>query len=672
MGGLTASPLRAPPIGGPDAETFSSGVRSPRPPMSAEPAEVDLELPGGEHRKVPLGTTAGQALRAWRPNEANGFLAARWNEVSIDLSRRLESSGRLTPLRFEDAEGRDILQHSAAHVVAKAVTEVIPEAKPTAGPPTEEGFYYDFDVRPITPEDRAKIETAIGRIVAADEPFSREEVDRSTAEQLFSTNPHKLGYVRDVPAGEAVSVYRTGDWADLCRGPHVPSTRWLKGLQLLGISAVSADGTATGPQRQRVRGVGFPTRPLLEQFLARRKEAEARDHRVIGQRLELFSFVEEAPGFPLWLPNGMIVVRELERFVVEHLKEAGYSEIRTPLLFTQSVYETSGHWDHYRENMFLTEIENRTFGWKPMNCPGSMLIFRLRDRSYRELPLRLAEFAPLHRFEASGTLHGLTRVREFVQDDAHIFVTEDQIEEEIRTLLRWIQRAFTTFRLTWSYELSTRPTSFLGEVAQWDRAEATLERLLKESGVEYQRSEGEGAFYGPKIDIHLKDSLGRRWQTGTIQLDYQIPARFGLQYQGPDGTLHTPVVVHRTILGTWERFLGVLLEHCAGRLPPWLCPVQARVLPVSDRHDAAADQLLQRLRSEGIRAERSDARETLSKRVREAELDRIPYIFVLGDAEAEGGTAALRVRGSKGQVVLPVAEAVQRMTTAIRDRAYEP
>ena len=640
--------------------------------MVAASESLEVELPDGSTRSVVRGTSMGDVLRAWRPNEANAYLAAEWNGVAVDLSRPVTSSGKLVPLRFEDPAGRDILQHSAAHVVAKALTEVIPEAKPTAGPPTEEGFYYDFDVRPITPEDIARVAAVVARVVGADERFAREELDRAGAERLFATNEHKLGYLRDVPEGEPVSVYRTGDWVDLCRGPHVPSTRWLKGLHLIGVSAVSADGTATGPQRQRIRGVGFPSKPLLEQWLATRKEAEARDHRVVGQRLELFTFVEEAPGCPIWLPNGMIVVRELEQFVREHLAEAGYSEIRTPLLFARSVYETSGHWEHYRENMFLSELEGRTFGWKPMNCPGSMLIFRSRARSYRELPLRLAEFAPLHRFEASGTLHGLTRVREFVQDDAHIFVTEEQIEDEIRTLLQWIDRAFSTFRLAWSYELSTRPTSFLGDPAQWDRAEATLERVLKESKIAYRVSKGEGAFYGPKIDIHLRDSLGRPWQTGTIQLDYQLPLRFGLEYQGPDGSLHTPVVVHRTILGTWERFFGVLLEHCAGRLPPWLCPVQVRVLAVTDRHEPAAAALVERLRARKLRAESVAATETLSKRVRAAELDRVPYVIVLGDAEVDGGTVALRVRGTKGQSTLPESSALDRIAERVSTRSYDP
>ncbi|MCI4328951.1 MAG: threonine--tRNA ligase, partial [Thermoplasmata archaeon] len=371
--------------------------------------------------------------------------------------------------------------------------------------------------------------------------------------------------------------------------------------------------------------------------------------------------------------NGMVVVRELEKYVTEHLHRAGYSEIRTPLLFAQSIYETSGHWDHYRENMFQTVVENRTFGWKPMNCPGAMLVFRSRARSYRELPLRLAEFAPLHRFEASGTLHGLTRVREFVQDDAHIFVTEEQIEGEIRTLLAWVERAFRTFRLEWSYELSTRPkTGFLGDPATWDRAEATLERMLKESGVSYTISAGEGAFYGPKIDIHVRDSLGRPWQTGTIQLDYQMPLRFNLEFQGPDGVLHPPVVVHRVILGSWERFFGVFLEHCAGRLPPWLSPVQVRVLPVGERHQAAAESLSSRLLAAGFRAESSGSQETLGKRVREAEVERIPYIAVVGDSEAEGGTVSVRVRGTKGQVTVSEAEFTQRVRTAIQDRAFDP
>jgi threonyl-tRNA synthetase len=403
-----------------------------------------------------------------------------------------------------------------------------------------------------------------------------------------------------------------------------------------------------------------------------RAEAEARDHRTLGMKLELFMFVDEAPGFPIWLPNGMIVVRELEKFVREQLEAAGYLEIRTPLLFAQSVYETSGHWEHYREDMFLTEVEGRTFGWKPMNCPGSMLIFRARARSYRELPMRLAEFAPLHRFEASGTLHGLTRVREFVQDDAHIFLMEEQAEPEIRSLLALIERVFSKFHLDWSCELSTRPAKFLGESEVWDKAEATLERVLKASGVKYRISPGEGGFYAPKIDIHIRDSLGRPWQTGTIQLDYQMPLRFGLTYQGPDGQLHAPVVVHRTILGTWERFFGVLLEHVGGRLPPWLAPLQVRVIPVTDRHAAAALGLVEELRAQGLRADTVGTEESLSKRIRNAEVSRLPYIVVLGDKEVAEGTVALRARGNRESRSLSRAEFLGYVSGRVRAREFDP
>jgi threonyl-tRNA synthetase len=640
--------------------------------MSDAGDTIEVTPVGGASRRVRAGTTPAEVFRDAYPADHAEFLAASVNGNPVDLDRGLTAPAELAPLRFRDPAGRDILQHSAAHLVAKAVTDVIADALPTVGPPTEEGFYYDFDCRPITAEDLEQIRARIREGIQADEAFRREELSREAAFQLFARNRHKSQYIADVPPGEPVSVYRTGAFVDLCRGPHVPSTRWLAGLHLLGVSSVSADGTATGPQRQRVRGVAFPTRGELDTYLARRKEAEARDHRVLGQRLELFSFVEDAPGFPIWHPKGMIVVRELERFVTEHLAEAGYAEVRTPLLFAQSVFETSGHWEHYRENMFLTEIEGRTFGWKPMNCPGSMLIFRSRSRSYRELPLRLAEFAPLHRFEPSGTLHGLTRVREFVQDDAHLFVTEEQIEDEIRVLLEWIDRAFRTLQLAWSYELSTRPKGFLGDPAQWDRAEATLLRSLEVSKTPFRVSPGEGAFYGPKIDIHVRDSLGRPWQTGTIQLDYQMPLRFGLAYQGADGALHTPVVIHRTILGSWERFFGVLLEHTGGRLPPWLAPVQVRVLPVADRHEVAAQSLTAELRAAGLRAEASGSQETLSKRVRESELLRIPYIVVLGDAETAGDSVALRVRGVKGQRTLRRAELLELVRSKVRAREFAP
>ncbi|HUZ80197.1 MAG TPA: threonine--tRNA ligase [Thermoplasmata archaeon] len=638
----------------------------------SDPNTVTVRLPDASVREVPRGSTVREILRAWRPEESATYLAAILDGVPVDLDRRVEAGAPLSPLTFEDRAGRDILQHSAAHLVAKALTEIIPEAKPTHGPPTDEGFFYDFDVRPLTPEDLEEMRRVINRTVRAGDRFQRREISKAEAEEMFATNPHKLRYIHEAPAGEPVSVYSTGDFVDLCRGPHVPDTHWLEGVHVLGFSAVKSTEEAGAPSIQRVRGVGFPTRAGLDAYLKMRKEAEARDHRAMGAKLELFTFFEESPGFPVWLPKGMIVVRELERFVTEHLHETGYSEVRTPLLFDVSVYQTSGHWEHYRENMFLTTSEDRTFGWKPMNCPGSMMIFRSRARSYRELPLRLAEFAPLHRNEPSGTLHGMTRVREFVQDDAHLFVSEDQIEQEIRVLLEWVRSAFTTFHLEWSYELSTRPATFLGDKETWDRAEATLEKVLKESGVQYRVSPGEGAFYGPKIDIHIRDSIGRPWQTGTIQLDYQQPIRFALEYQGADGKMHAPVVIHRTILGSWERFLGVLLEHCNGRLPPWLCPVQVRILPVADRHVELARGLLEELRSSHLRVEVSDTLETLPKRVREAEVDRVPYIAVVGDQEIADGTVSLRIRGVKGSASFSRPEFIDRVSRRVHERAFEP
>jgi threonyl-tRNA synthetase len=633
---------------------------------------VRLTFPDGTVREVPAGTTVGVALSEWAPDRASAFLAGSLDGLAVDLARTVDHDAHLAPLTFDDRAGREIVQHSAAHLVAKALVETIPEAKPTVGPPTDDGFYYDFDVRPLTPADLDAVRAVMQRSVAAREPFVRREIPRAEAERLFASNPYKLRYISETPPGSPISVYDTGTFVDLCRGPHVPDTGRLEGVHLLGFSAITSEKAEAGATLQRVRGVGFPTRAGLAEYLKLRTEAEARDHRALGQKLDLFTFVEESPGFPLLFPNGVVVLRELERFVRENEDAAGYREIRTPLMFAQSIYETSGHWEHYRENMFLTVADDRTFGWKPMNCPGSMLIFRARARSYRELPLRLSEFAPIHRLEASGTLHGLTRVREFVQDDAHLFVTEDQIEPEVKKLLEWIDHAFSTFRLHWSYELSTRPAQFLGEPAVWDRAEATLERALRASGVEYKLSPGEGAFYGPKIDIHLRDSLGRPWQTGTVQLDYQMPLRFGLQYQGPDGQLHTPVVIHRTILGSFERFLGVLLEHTGGRLPPWLAPVQVRVLPVTERQAGAAEGFAEELRSDRIRAEVAGTEESLSKRVRTAEVDRIPYVVVLGEKEVTEGTVALRIRGTKESRSFSRAELRAHVARRIRQREFDP
>jgi threonyl-tRNA synthetase len=636
------------------------------------PSSVKVRLPDGAVQEVPTGTSVGAVLAAWTPARSEELLAALLDGRPVDLAIPLLGDAAVQPLTFQDRAGRDILQHSSAHLVAKGVVETIPNALPTNGPPTDDGFYYDFDVRPLTPNDLDAVRTVMRRSVAASEKFVRHEVSRADAERLFASNPYKLRYIAEAPAGEPISYYETGGFVDLCRGPHVPDTHWLAGAHILGFSAIEREGDAPSASMQRVRGVGFPTPGELDAFLKMRKEAEARDHRVIGAKQELFMFVDTAPGFPFLLPKGMVMVRELERYVTEHLRRAGYAEIRTPLMFAKSVYEESGHWDHYRENMFLSEIEGRTFAWKPMNCPGSMLYFRSRARSYRELPLRLAEFAPLHRFEASGTLHGLTRVRELVQDDAHLFVTEEQAEAEIRTLMDWIREAFTTFRLDWSYELSTRPASFLGEVSEWERAEAILEKVLRESGVKYRVSPGEGGFYGPKIDIHLRDSLGRPWQTGTIQLDYQLPKRFGLEYQGADGALHTPIVVHRTIFGSWERFLGCLIEHCAGRYPPWISPVQVRLLPIADRHSESARGYQEELEASGLRVELASPEESISKRIRTGEVDRIPYLVVIGDKEVADGSVSVRTRGAKESQSRGRAEFLAYVAERIRRRDYDP
>ena len=638
----------------------------------SEEAAISVTLPDGTQRSVRRGTSVGDVLRAWRPDDAKKYLAATVDGQAVDLARPLERPARIAPLSFDDRAGREVLEHSSAHLVAKALVEVVPEARPTVGPPTDEGFYYDFDVRPLTPADLDAVEVRMRRAIAAREPFVRREVSRREAEAIFARNPHKLRYIQAADPQEPVSLYTTGDFVDLCRGPHVPDTSWLEGVHILGFSAVESDDPSKGRSIQRVRGVGFPTRAEKDAYLKMRKEAEARDHRILGARQRLFLFLPEIPGFPFWLPNGMIIVRELERFVSEHLHEAGYSEVRTPLLFPRSVYEQSGHWEHYRENMFLTALEDRTFGWKPMNCPGSMLIFRSEARSYRELPMRLAEFAPLHRLEASGTLHGLTRVRELVQDDAHIFLTEEQVRPEIRVLMDWIRNAFTTFRLEWSYELSTRPAKVMGDPADWDRAEAILEEVLRESGVPYRVSPGEGAFYGPKIDIHVRDSLGRPWQTGTIQLDFQIPRRFGLEYQGADGQLHVPIVVHRTIFGTWERFLGVFLEHCAGRLPPWHAPLQVRILPVTDHQTSRARALQEQLAANGVRVDLAEPIESLPKRIRTAEIERIPYMAVIGEKEVSGNSVAVRIRGTKETRTLSVPEFLGMVLDRVRRRSYDP
>ena len=564
------------------------------------------------------------------------------------------------------------LRHSTSHVMAQAVKQLFPEVRVAIGPAIEDGFYYDFRrATPFTPEDLERIEARMWELVKADLPFVREEWARAEAIRHFKEQdePFKVEILEglDVPA---VSVYRQGDFLDLCRGPHVRSTRGIKAFKLLSSSGAYWRGDERNPMLQRIYGTAWLTQEDLDKYLWRLEEAKKRDHRKLGRELDLFDFHDVAPGAPFWLPNGMILVRELEKFAREHLDARGYQEISTPLLIHKRLWEESGHWEHYSEHMFKVEVEEEIFTLKPMNCPPSTFVYRRALRSYRDLPLRFSEMGRCHRNERSGTLTGLVRVRQFTQDDAHIYCRPDQLQAEIVGILDLVREWYKTFNLQPTFKLSTRPEKKLGAEEQWDAAEHALAEALKVNGLAYDLNPGDGAFYGPKIDIYVEDVLGRSWQIATVQVDLvMLPERFKLEYIDRDGQPKRPVAIHRAIFGSYERFIGILTEHFAGAFPTWLAPVQARVLPVSEKHLEYARVVFARLREARIRAELDDRNEKLGYRIREAQVRKVPYMLVVGEREAQNGTASVRRRTGEDAGALPVERIVSDLAAEIGSRS---
>ena len=548
------------------------------------------------------------------------------------------------------------LRHSTSHVMAQAVKRLFPAVRVAIGPAIEDGFYYDFaKAEPFTPEDLAKIEEVMHEIARVDHRFERQEMPREEAIRFFRerNEPFKVEILEGLDAAR-VSLYRQGDFIDLCRGPHVASTGQVKHFKLLSSSGAYWRGDEKNPMLQRIYGTAWLTQEELDKHLWRLEEAKKRDHRKLGRELDLYAFHDISPGAPFWLPNGWTVVRELERFVREVLDARGYQEISTPILVNKKLWEQSGHWDHYRENMFLVESEEQIFGLKPMNCPESTVVYRQALRSYRDLPLRFADMGRLHRNERSGTLTGLMRVRQFTQDDAHIYCRLDQMQDEITGILELIREWYKTFMLEPFFKLSTRPPKSLGTDEQWHAAEGALRDALRANGLAFDLNPGDGTFYGPKIDVDVQDALGRRWQVATIQVDFQQPDRFGLEYIDSDGQPKRPVMIHRAIFGSFERFVGVLVEHYAGAFPTWLAPVQARVLPISEKHIDYARTVHGRLRAARIRAELDDRNEKLGYRIRDAQVRKVPYMLVVGGREAENGTVSLRHRTGDDLGAVPI------------------
>jgi threonyl-tRNA synthetase len=648
---------------------------------------MDYRLPDGNTLTLPDGATGADAAAAIGPGLARAALAIKVDGEVLDLTRQLPAGANGDAAQIEiitDRSGHDaldLIRHDAAHVLATAVLELYPGVKISIGPPIEDGFYYDFDFPDgvsLSDADFEAIEAKMREHIVAGEPFVREEVSVGEALERFvrEQQDYKVELIEDLvrdadPAHpvRTVSLYTNGPFTDLCRGPHAPSTKSIKAFKLQSVAGAYWRGDASKPMLTRVYGTAFFSGQELEEHLERIERARANDHRRLGPQLGLFGFSEVAPGSAFWLPRGTEVYNELIELSREMGRERGYTEINTPQLFDSSLWKTSGHWAKYREHMFVTESENRTLAIKPMNCPGHCQLYALQPHSYRELPVRYSEPGQLHRNEPSGTLHGLLRVRRFTQDDAHIFCTEEQLQDEIDGCLEFAFATYGVFGLDLRLELSTRPQERIGSDELWDASESALRTALERRGIDYKLSDGEGAFYGAKIDLHTTDSLGRSWQLGTVQVDYNMPDRFGLTYIGADNAEHRPVMIHRALMGSYERFIGILLEHFAGELPVWLAPVHAIVLPIADRHLGYGESVRDRLHEAGLRVELDERTESVGRKIRDAELRKIPYMLVIGDREQESDQVALREHrlGDAGSVL--VADVIEQIRDKVKSRS---
>ena len=602
--------------------------------------------PEGLELFSPQALSAGEILSRWGLDAS--AVAARSDGEPVDLTAAIEKDSFVEPIASSSREGLDILRHSTSHLMAQAVQRLFPGTRLGIGPSIQDGFYYDMEVAgTLTEEDLPRIEEEMRRITSEDTPVERLLLPREQALALFRERGavYKLELVSEIP-DEFISIYRQVEFADLCRGPHVVSTSRLGHFKLLSVAGAYWRGDEKNIMLTRVYGTAFDTAEALQDHINRIEEAKRRDHRKLGKELDLFSIQEEGPGFPFFHPKGTVVINRLVEFWRAEHARRGYSEIRTPLILDQELWVRSGHWDHYRDNMYFTEIDGRPFAVKPMNCPGGILVYKSRIRSYRDFPMRVAELGTVHRHERSGVLHGLMRVRSFTQDDAHLYVTPGQIKQEIIGIMDLVRFIYgDVFGFSYRVELSTRPEKAMGDPLMWEKAERALQEALEEFGVPFRLNPGDGAFYGPKIDFHLEDCIGRTWQCGTIQLDFQMPEKFDMTYIGPDGNEHRPVMLHRTILGSLERFMGILIEHYAGAFPFWLSPVQVRIVPVKEEHAPYASEVESRLKGLGYRVEKDARDEKLGKKIRDAQMEKIPYMVVIGSREVENVTLSVRDRG---------------------------
>ena len=634
-------------------------------------ADVKIILPDGSAKEYAAGTTLGEAVKQLSNSLAKKVLAANVNGELTDLREELVDGSEVAFLTFEEDGGKHTLRHTASHILAQAVKRLWPEAKLAIGPAIDKGFYYDIDMEhTLTPEDLGKIEKEMSRIVKENLPITKSVMSRQEAIEFFKAKneDYKVELIEDLPEDAVISCYSQGDFIDLCAGPHVASTGKVKAFKLQSIAGAYWRGDEKNKMLQRIYGTAFEKKEELDAYLHLLEEAAKRDHRKLGKELGLFVIKEEGPGFPFFLPKGMALRNELENFWREVHHEFDYEEIRTPIILNKQLWETSGHWFHYRENMYTTIIDDEEYAIKPMNCPGGILVYQNEMHSYRDLPLRYAELGLVHRHELSGALHGLFRVRAFTQDDAHVFMLPEQMQSELMKVIELFDRIYSQFGLKYHVELSTKPDNAMGDDAIWEAATEALRNAIEAKGIDYVINPGDGAFYGPKLDYHIEDSLGRTWQCGTIQLDMNLPERFNVEYIGEDGQKHRTIMIHRACFGSMERFIGILTEHYAGAFPTWMAPVQVKVLPISEKHVEYANQLAKQMRHDYVRVEVDDRNEKIGYKIRQAQMEKVPYMLVVGDKEMEDNSVNVRKHGGDELGTVPFDEFFNSIKIEIKER----
>ena len=633
---------------------------------------MNVILKNGDAMQVAENATCLQAASAISEGLARNAVCAKVNGEEVDLSHVLKEGDALEIVTLKDKEGLHVYRHTCAHVLAQALKTIYPTCKLSIGPVIENGFYYDVDfVTPINKDDLAKIEAEMQKIIKSNLPIERFTLPREEASKLMDgyDEKYKVELIEDLPEGETISFYKQGNFTDLCRGPHLPSTGKIKAFKLTGIAGAYWRGDEHNKMLTRIYGTAFAKKDEMEAYFHMLEEAKKRDHTKLGKELKLFTILNEGKGFPFFLPHGMVLKNALVDYWRQLHDREGYVEVATPVMLSRSLWETSGHWDHYKDNMYTTKIDGEDYAVKPMNCPGGILVYKTEPHSYKDLPIRMGELGLVHRHEKSGQLHGLFRVRCFTQDDAHIFMTPAQITDEIKGVVRMINEVYTLFGFKYYVELSTRPANSMGSDEDWTLATDALRLALEELRLDYTVNEGDGAFYGPKIDFHLEDSIGRTWQCGTIQLDFQLPQRFEMEYVGEDGQKHRPIMVHRVIFGSIERFIGILIEHYAGKFPVWLSPVQVKILPITERQEAYARKLYAEMKTQGIRAELDLRNEKIGYKIREAQMEKVPYMLVLGEKEAQDGLAAVRRRDKGDMGAMPADEFIALIKKEIAEKA---